>query len=312
VGSREALLIASTRYHDERLRQLRSPAGDATALADVLREHGDFNVRHPVLNESHHVIIREIDAFFSKRRKDDLLLLYLSCHGVLYDDGQLYYATTNTDLPYPRSTAVPAQVVNDFMRTTAAQSTVLLLDCCHSGAAARGMVAKATGDVHLQDRLGGRGRIILTASRDTEYAFEGDDLSGEGRGSVFTEAFVEGIRTRGADTDGDGVISLQDIYEYVVEHVREQTPNQTPSKWGLDEQGELVIARFEPPAEVAQQATAGRVRPPMNGEERWRLWRRLGRAIWNRMLGKSGVETGLRAIIQDEREIRARARRANR
>jgi hypothetical protein len=174
------------------------------------------------------------------------------------------------------------------------------------------MVAKATGDVHLQDRLGGRGRIILTASRDTEYAFEGDDLSGEGRGSVFTEAFVEGIRTRGADTDGDGVISLQDIYEYVVERVRDQTPNQTPSKWGLDEQGELVIARFEPPAEAAQQAAAGRVRPPMNGEEMWRLWRRLGRAICSRMVGTSGVETGLRAIIQDEREIRARARRANR
>lgn len=256
VGSREALLIASSRYNDERLQQLRSPGGDAVALADVLREHGDFEVRHPVLNEPHHVILREIDAFFSKRSKDDLLLLYLSCHGVLYDDGQLYYATSNTDLPYPRSTAVPAQSVNDFMRTTAAQSTVLLLDCCHSGAAARGMVAKATGDVHLEDRLGGRGRIILTASRDTEYAFEGEDLSGEGRGSVFTRAFVEGIRTREADTNGDGVITLQDIYEYVARRVHEKTPHQTPTKWGLEEQGELIIATFKLPATPVEQAPA--------------------------------------------------------
>ena len=49
---------------------------------------------------------------------------------------------------------------------------MVILDCCFSGAFARG--AKGDDDLGLGERLvgEGRGRVVLTASRGTEYSFE--------------------------------------------------------------------------------------------------------------------------------------------
>jgi hypothetical protein len=74
-----------------------------------------------------------------------------------------------------------------------------------------------------------------------EYAYEGEELKGEGRPSVFTEAVVEGLRTGKADLDQDRLISIDDIYRYVYDRVRERTPSQTPSNKS-DLEGPLYLA----------------------------------------------------------------------
>jgi hypothetical protein len=96
--------------------------------------------------------------------------------------------------------------------------------------------------VGVIERLSGRGTAVLTASSATEYAWEGDDLSGEGMPSVFTGAVVKGLETGEADLDGDGTISVDELYEYVLEKVREATPKQTPNKQS-QVVGELVVAQ---------------------------------------------------------------------
>src|SRR6185437_899902 len=45
-----------------------------------------------------------------------------------------------------------------------------------------------------------------------------------------------------ADRDGDHLISVDDLYDYVYDEVRRATPSQTPSKWSSVE-GALVLAR---------------------------------------------------------------------
>jgi hypothetical protein len=60
---------------------------------------------------------------------------------------------------------------------------------------------------------------------------------------VFTSALVEGLRTGDADRDQDGSVALDELYEYVYDKVRAETPNQTPGKWVFGVQGDLVIAR---------------------------------------------------------------------
>ena len=59
---------------------------------------------------------------------------------------------------------------------------------------------------------------------------------------MFTSALVEGLATGEADRDEDGWISLNELYEYVFEKVREQNPHQTPSR-DVEMQGELYLAR---------------------------------------------------------------------
>lgn len=187
---RSALVVASYEYEDAGLRRLRAPARDAEALAEVLRDPaiGAFDVRL-LVNEPAYVVRLRIQEFFSDRGRDDLLLLYFSCHGVKDDEGHLFFATRDTLLRMPDATSVESAFVNEQMNKTRSRRVVLLLDCCYSGAFARGMVPKAGTGVGIREHFEGRGRIVLTASNAMEYAFEeGDRVEEAARPSVFTGA----------------------------------------------------------------------------------------------------------------------------
>src|SRR5215217_6664907 len=229
-GNRSALIVAS----------------DGRALAGVLRDPGigGFEVR-TLLNEPAHEVNLAVEEFFDDRRPDDLLLLHFSCHGVKDEGGELYFAAANTKLRRLGATAVAAEFVNRRMSRSRSRRVVLLLDCCYAGAFERGMTARAGTGMAIEEHFGGRGHAVITASSAMEYAFEGDVLadSRELEPSVFTSALVAGLETGEADRDQDGLVALDELYDYVYDRVRAVTPNQTPGKWTFGVQGELVIAR---------------------------------------------------------------------
>jgi hypothetical protein len=140
------------------------------------------------------------------------------------------------------------------MRASRSRSVVLLLDCCYGGAFSQGVTVRAAGDVNVLDSFpsgrlgGGRGRAVITASSAIEYAFDGDQLADDHsqRPSVFTSAVVEGLATGEADRDQDGWVSLNELYDYVFDRVREQNPHQTPSR-DVEMQGEFYLARRSRP-----------------------------------------------------------------
>jgi hypothetical protein len=247
---RSALIIAADQYADPGLRRLRAPASDARALAAVLEnpEIGDFQVR-TLLNEPAYEVNLAVEEFFADRRPDDLLLLYFSAHGVKDQDGQLYFAASNTRLTRLGATAVAADFVNRLMNRSRSRQVVLLLDCFYAGAFERGMTARAGAGMDIEEQFGGRGRAVITASSAMEYAFEGSQLADtqELLPSVFTSALVEGLETGEADRDQDGLVGLDELYDYVYDRVRAVTPNQTPGKWAFGVHGELVIARHARP-----------------------------------------------------------------
>jgi molecular chaperone DnaJ len=131
TGRREALIIATGTYQDPELGRLRSPAQDATAIAEVLGDPaiGEFQVRQLVDQPSYH-LTTAIERFFKDRGLHDLLLVHMSCHGVKDDNGLLYFAATNTDKQLLASTAVPGAFLREQMEYCRARSIVLLLDCC--------------------------------------------------------------------------------------------------------------------------------------------------------------------------------------
>lgn len=250
TGTRSALIVANSDYADAELRQLRAPASDAEELGAVLRDPdiGGFDVR-TLLNEPAHDVNLAVEEFFADRQPDDLLLMHFSCHGVKDADGELYFAVANTVLRTLAATAVSAGFVNGRMSRTRSRRVVLLLDCCYAGAFDRGMTARAGTGVGVEAQFAGRGRAVITASSAMEYAFEGAQLADtlNPAPSVFTSALVEGLATGDADRDQDGLIALDELYDYVYDKVREATPNQTPGKWAFGVQGELIIARRSRP-----------------------------------------------------------------
>ncbi len=251
AGQRKALIIANDTYEQEALGDLLAPAADAEALGRVLGDPkiGDFAVQ-VVHNEPAHIIQAHIEEMFSESRPDDLLLLHFSGHGLKSESGELFFAALNTRPNRLGSTAVPADFVQRCIRTSRSRSVVLLLDCCYGGAFAQGVRVRAAGDINVLDSFpqgrsgGGRGRAVITASSAMEFAFEGARLGDDQRRrpSVFTAALVEGLETGEADRDEDGWVSLDELYDYLFDKVREQNPHQTPSRQ-FELEGELYLAR---------------------------------------------------------------------
>jgi hypothetical protein len=133
--------------------------------------------------------------------------------------------------------------IDHAMEACASQRKVLVLDCCYSGAFPAGRVAKGDTEVHALERFQGKGRTVLTASDATQYSFEGDHLLvGDAVQSVFTRHLVAGLRDGSADLDGDGDITLDELYSYAHDRVVEEIPSQRPKKQD-NVQGRTVIAR---------------------------------------------------------------------
>ena len=245
-GARLALVVATSTYTDPGLSRLRAPARDADDLAQVLADPGigGFAVT-TVIDQPAQQIRLAVEDFLDGRGTGDLLLVYLSCHGLLDARRRLYFAATDTRKDRLGSTGVEAGWVLDQLEHCRARRQVLILDSCFSGAFAHG--AKGEADLDLRDRfLGqGRGRVVLTASNATEYSFEGDptDASATAAGSVFTAALVQGLRTGAADTDHDGHVSVDDAYAYVFNQVQAAGAAQTPQRWLYGAEGQILLAR---------------------------------------------------------------------
>ncbi|HET6292221.1 MAG TPA: caspase family protein, partial [Kribbella sp.] len=276
MGRRLALLIASNRYDDAGLRQLAAPPRDTESLAEVLAdaEIAGFEVT-TLINEPHHRVGAAIGEFYRTCRTDDLTLLYFSGHGLKDENGRLYLAMSNTQRDSLLFTSLPAEQIDQAMDGSAGRRQVLILDCCYSGAFPSGLRAKGDTDVHALERFRGRGRTVLTASDSTQYSFEGNRVKGKAVQSVFTKHLVQGLRDGSADLDGDGEITLDELYNYTYDRVVAETPHQRPKKQA-EVEGRLVIARNVnwslPVAEVAAEATAASQPAPDRpaGPVRWR------------------------------------------
>jgi uncharacterized caspase-like protein len=134
VGARRALLVAAETYADPGLARLRAPIGDVEALASVLEDPtlGAFELRR-LVNLPTEEIKREIEGFFDDARLNDLLLLYMSGHGVLSQTRRFYFATSSTQLRWLRATAIEDSFISDVMQHSRARSIVLIVDCCMPG-----------------------------------------------------------------------------------------------------------------------------------------------------------------------------------
>jgi uncharacterized caspase-like protein len=246
VSQRLALIIGSSIFRDGTLSRLLSPDADVGSLADILLdpEIGGFDDVKLLVNMTSSTIRRTISEFFAKKKRDDLLLLYFSGHGVLDEHGRLYLAFKDTERQLLRGTAIPASFITDEMNNSRSRRQVLILDCCHSGAFARGTKGTPGAVVGTGPTFEGTGygRVVLTASDATQYAFEGDHVIGDAENSVFTHYLIQGLQTGEADIDSDGTVTVDELYDYTYGRVVNQTPSQTPGKWSYKEQGEIVIA----------------------------------------------------------------------
>jgi len=154
---------------------------------------------------------------------------------------------SNTNPKTLRSTSVEAQFINEVMLGSRSKRKILILDCCHSGAFLREKI-KAGDEFPIETFFPKwEGRAVLTASGTSEFAFESKENLGSGVCSVFTRHLTQGLRTGEADRDRNGVITLDEIFEYTYSRVVNERPEQKPQTSYFNVENVIPIAKSPRP-----------------------------------------------------------------
>jgi hypothetical protein len=244
---RYALILATANYDDPAFRPLPSVHADAWYLPQVLEDPaiGGFEQVQVVKDAPAGEMRAATVDFLSHRAPDELALLYISGHGVWSREiGQLYFVATSTTSARLPQTSLAAEFINEQLEACPAGCKVAILDCCFSGAFVQGFRTRGE-PAPPSEALTSRGVYVITASDSRETAYEGTTFDGSVAPSVFTGAFLEGLRTGRADLAGDGQISVDELYRYVHDQVKSMSlPTvQTPTKSAQRVVGEIILAR---------------------------------------------------------------------
>ncbi len=236
-----ALVIGIANYKNlPQKAQLLFPERDADAIYSILisPEGGNFraeNVKKLTGSRATLANIRnELESWLpSVTKDDDRVLIYFAGHGFVHPTlKKAYLAPYDFDPTRIAETGYSMDQLGKVAGSTIkGKWKVLLTDSCHSGALTpetdRAQINQSLLDV-------GKSLFSMTASRDREQSFESEDWGG-GHG-IFTYYVVKGLEGA-ADESGDGIVTADELAEYVRTQVRQATQgkqNPTSDRGSFD------------------------------------------------------------------------------
>jgi helicase len=259
------LFVGIDRYASSAISWLSCAERDATALhalfADTFGDGGELLTSEQATRAA---ILAQLEAL-KGCSENDFVVIAFSGHG-----SELHQLVTyDAEITNLAGTTIPLAELADHFAEIPARRLVCVLDCCFSG----GMGAKVlrvdaqprglkSTDVLLEE-LAGEGRLILTASRSTEEAWENGQV---GHG-LLTYHLVEALK--GAEeVRSAGKISvlslLQHVTRSVIDAAHEIGATQNPSLRGTID-GEFVWPVFTPGAQY-YAAFPEKLHPPAAAE----------------------------------------------
>ena len=172
--------------------------------------------------------------------RGDTVIIFFAGHGAPYPDNmakdtdsiEKYLLPVDAESDALYSTAIRMDDIADIIGRLQAERVVFIADTCYSGASGgRTLYANIRSNIsdNFLDRLAkGKGRVILAASEPGELAQEEDDY----QHGIFTHYLLKGLKGP-ADSDGDGNITTDEIYSYLMKQVpRKSGQKQHPVKKG--------------------------------------------------------------------------------
>jgi tetratricopeptide (TPR) repeat protein len=164
---------------------------------------------------------RELETWLpSVAKPEDRVVIYFAGHGFI-SNGRGYLAPYDLDPGNISGTGYSMETLGQVAGSKIkAKWKVLLTDACHSGVITPDADAQALNQGLLDLS---RSMFSLTASRDRERSFESKDW-GAGHG-IFTYYVVKGLEGE-ADESGDGIVTADELSNYVRRNVREATKGQ--------------------------------------------------------------------------------------
>ncbi|MGH7890010.1 MAG: caspase, EACC1-associated type, partial [Thermodesulfobacteriota bacterium] len=243
MGKKKALVVGINEYEDTGFDQLKYAESDAKAIYSILvnPDIGDFAKEDVVLltGKPKSEVEENLETILNEAKREDLVFIYFAGHGKLDKSANLCLAARNTKTDRLLATSIHLEHIRRIIDQSDCKRIVFIIDSCFSGAAGQSF---RSGDVPSEsfEQISGQGKVIISASQAFERARERDDI---GHG-IFTYNLVKGLEHGEADNDGDGYISVEELYKYISKNVEADTNGQqVPMKWGIDEKGEIVLAK---------------------------------------------------------------------
>lgn len=230
-----ALIVGISKYRDE-AKSLQYADGDARLMFTELTspEGGNFRVEnvHLLVNQEATLaaIRHELEVWLpAVATEEDRVVIYFAGHGFLNNELKGFLAPYDVN-PNPEQVSVTAYSMDDLGKAVGskirARWKVLITDACHSGAITPDASQRLNQALHNWNTS----IFSLTASRDREASAESPDFGG-GHG-VFTYFVARGLEGA-ADASQDGIVTADELYDYVRREVRQVTgERQTPTADG--------------------------------------------------------------------------------
>jgi len=233
---------------------LQYAAKDANDLAQTierLKGKGYANIYTKVLTNEQVTpdAIKASKDFVKNAKPDDTFILFIAGHGMHDSDPEAtyYYLTSNADINNLKGTAADFETIEDLLQGIPPRNKLFLMDACESGEIDEEeqgqMIATATGvgissrgfkttsslstansqpstkrtylyqkDRYIYNDLVRRsGAIVFSSSKGGELSYERSDIEN----GLFTEYIMKALTTTEADKDGNGIVSTDELREYV-------------------------------------------------------------------------------------------------
>jgi len=183
-----------------------------------------------------------------------------------------YYFGTYDINPYnPSERGLPFEEIEAFLDKIPARNRIILLDTCHSGEVDKEFSAdftiatnnnsqvktRALKLFRVKNELGyknttrlmeelfldlrkGTGAYIISSSSGYECSLESEKWSN----GVFTYSFLEGLKTKNADLDSNGNITISETKNYVIKKVMELTAGrQNPTTRKINRKKDFILLK---------------------------------------------------------------------
>lgn len=236
VRDKWALVIGISNFKDPSI-NLKFAAKDATDFGNFLVTSEKFKEDHVKTLTDQEATRENIVAMLGDKwlgknaREDDLIVVYVSSHGSHSQEdagGVNFLVAHDTDKNSLLATGIPMQWLSKMIsEQVKSNRVVLILDVCHSGAAAQGgkalnRIAGLTPDAFKI----GSGQMVLCSSMAEQVSWE----SKEYENSVFTRRLIEALRV---NNDKTTLLDAYNRLKVLVESevLRDRSNLQTPVLW---------------------------------------------------------------------------------
>jgi len=208
VGVASYQHMPSLKYTDDDAYQLyaflKSPEGGAVPNDNIKVLVDDVATKNNIL--------LAMDQLFSKADENDVVLLYMSGHGLEGSFIPSDFDGYNNQISY--------NAINDILEESDAKHKLLIADACHSGSlvASRGSsYAPAVNNYYnILENLNSGGTAMLLSSAAKEVSLE------------YSHFLMQGLSGK-ADRNHNKVVTISELYHYMYNGVRDYTQNaQSP------------------------------------------------------------------------------------